>query len=112
MNPSCPPSLNNVLTARCITIDSGSHLNAPVFDTIELNREGTITYSNGYPIIQKYIDEPTHISKTYYVYADGTSANIPQICNITATANRSTEAGYYVRGGGQYVRGHRHSASL
>ena len=55
--------------------------------------------------IQKYIDESTHKNKRYYVYADGTSATIPQICNITATANRSTEAGYYARGGGQYEYG-------
>lgn len=105
MNPSRPPSRNNILTSRSITIESEGTLTEPVTDTSELYHTGTLTYSNGYPIIWKYIDEPTHVSKTYYVYADGTSANIPQICNITATANRSTVAGYYARGGGQYEYG-------
>lgn len=105
LEPSTPPSRNNVLTSRRITIESEGNLAEPITDTSELYLAGTITYSNGYPIIQKYIDESTHKSKRYYVYADGTSATIPQICNITATANRSTEAGYYARGGGQYEYG-------
>lgn len=105
LDPSTPPSRNNVLTSRRITIESEGNLAEPITDTSELYHAGTITYSNGYPIIQKYIDEPTQKIKRYYVYADGTSANIPQICNITATANRSTVAGYYARGGGQYEYG-------
>lgn len=69
------------------------------------------SYKGDYPIIEysqtftSNTYNPIIPSKSYYVYMDGTSASIPQICNITATANRSTEAGYYARGGGQYEYG-------
>ena len=69
------------------------------------------SYKGNYPIIEysqtltSNTYNPIIPSKSYFVYMDGTSANIPQICNITATANRSTEAGYYARGGGQYEYG-------
>ena len=36
---------------------------------------------------------------------DGTSANIPQFCTITADANRYTEAGYKAQGSGTYEYG-------
>lgn len=112
LNPTLPPSKNNVVEERIVTIyKDGGHGNDNDYteerrDTIE--QQYQYVYKNDYPVSMERINEANdgiHKYMTYFIYQDGTSVTIPQACTIMADANRYTEAGYKARGSGTYEYG-------
>lgn len=115
-NPESPCHLskNNVTSIRTITINQeGYHMGSgdsetETRDTVEYNYR--YVYHNDYPILRE-VEESTSNwykkSKEYYIYKDGTSANIPQFCTITVPQHpeNADACGRLEMGGGKYEYG-------
>ena len=96
--PKNPPTKNNAVSSTTIRTHYGVDFQIDTRDT-SYSIQSHFDYKNEYPVCVY------NTIKTYYVYMDGTSANIPQFCTITADANRYTEAGYKAQGSGTYEYG-------
>ncbi len=115
-NPESPWHLskNNVTSVRTITINQdGYHMGSgdsetETHDTIEYNYR--YVYHNEYPIlreVEEIVSNWYKKSKEYYIYKDGTSANVPQFCTITVPQHpeNADACGRLEMGGGKYEYG-------
>lgn len=115
-NPESPWHLskNNVTSVRIITINQeGYHIGGgdtenETRDTVEYNYR--YVYHNDHPIlreVEESISNWYRKCKEYYIYKDGTSADVPRFYKITVPQHpeNADVCGRIEMGGGQYEHG-------